>query len=99
MSIYYNDELICAIERGKEENMARGPKKSLDDKINEKYSIIEALKIRIKSEQAELDELLKEKQNKEIEELGNVLKDSNLSAEDARRILEDYITKNTQQTA
>lgn len=79
--------------------MARGPKKSLDDKINEKYSIIEALKIRIKSEQSELDELLKEKQNKEIEELGNVLKDSNLSAEDARRILEDYITKNTQQTA
>ena len=79
--------------------MARGPKKSLDDKINEKYSIIEALKIRIKSEQSELDELLKEKQNKEIVELGNVLKDSNLSAEDARRILEDYITKNTQQTA
>ncbi|MGN1188019.1 MAG: hypothetical protein ACI4R6_05955 [Lachnospiraceae bacterium] len=79
--------------------MARGPKKSLDDKINDKYSIIEALKIRIKSEQSELDELLKEKQNKEIEELGNVLKDSNLSAEDARRILEDYITKNTKQTA
>ena len=79
--------------------MARGPKKSLDDKINDKYSIIEALKIRIKSEQLELDELLKEKQNKEIEELGNVLKDSNLSAEDARRILEDYITKNTKQTA
>lgn len=79
--------------------MARGPKKSLDDKINDKYGIIEALKIRIKSEQAELDELLKEKQNKEIEELGNVLKDSNLSAEEARRILEEYITKNTKQTA
>lgn len=79
--------------------MARGPKKSLDDKINDKNNIIEALKIRIKSEQSELDELLKEKQNKEIEELGNVLKDSNLSVEDARRILEDYITKDTKQTA
>ena len=46
--------------------MARGPRKSLDDKIKEKKEIIEALKTRIKSEQAELDELLKEKQDKDL---------------------------------
>lgn len=79
--------------------MARGPKKSLDDRIHDKYGIIEALKTRIKSEQLELEELLKEKQSKEIEELGNVLRDSNLSTEDARKIIKEYIEKNTQQTA
>ena len=56
--------------------MARGPRKSLDDKIREKYEIIEALKTRIKSEQSELDAMLKEKQDKEIAELGGILRDS-----------------------
>lgn len=79
--------------------MARGPKKSLDDKIREKNEIIEALRTRIKSEQSELDELLKEKQDREIAEIGSLLKDSRLTTEDAKRILEDYITRNEKQTA
>lgn len=40
--------------------MARGPRKSLDDKIREKSEVIEALKVRIKAEQMELEELIKE---------------------------------------
>lgn len=79
--------------------MARGPKKSLDDKIREKNEIIGALRTRIKSEQSELDELLKEKQDREIAEIGSLLKDSRLTAEDAKKILEDYITRNEKQTA
>ena len=76
--------------------MARGPRKSLDDKIKEKK---EALKTRIKSEQAELDELLKEKQDKEIAEIGNILRDSRLTTEDARRIIEEYVSGSSVQTA
>jgi hypothetical protein len=79
--------------------MARGPRKSLDDKIKEKKEIIEALKTRIKSEQAELDELLKEKQDKEIAEIGNILRDSRLTTEDARRIIEEYVSGSSVQTA
>lgn len=79
--------------------MARGPRKSLDDKIREKYEIIEALKTRIKSEQSELDVLLKEKQDKEIAELGDILKDSRLTTEEAKKILEDYVARNAKQTA
>lgn len=79
--------------------MARGPRKSLDDKIREKYEIIEALKTRIKSEQSELDAMLKEKQDKEIAELGEILRDSQLTAEEAKRILQDYVAENTKQTA
>ena len=79
--------------------MARGPRKSLDDKIKEKKEIIEALKTRIKSEQAELDELLKEKQDKDIAEIGNILSDSRLTTEDARRIIEEYVSGSSVQTA
>lgn len=79
--------------------MARGPRKSLDDKIREKYEIIEALKTRIKSEQSELDAMLKEKQDKEIAELGGILKDSQLTTEEAKKILEDYVARNAKQTA
>ena len=79
--------------------MARGPRKSLDDKIREKYEIIEALKTRIKSEQSELDAMLKEQQDKEIAELGGILRDSQLTAEEAKKILQDYVAGNTKQTA
>lgn len=79
--------------------MARGPRKSLDDKIREKYEIIEALKTRIKSEQSELDAMLKEKQDKEIAEIGDILKDSRLTTEEAKKILEDYVARNAKQTA
>lgn len=79
--------------------MARGPRKTLDDKIREKNEVIEALKVRIKSEQAELEELVKEKQDKEIAEIGNLLRDSSLTTEDARKIIEAYISNGTKQTA
>lgn len=75
--------------------MARGPRKSLDDKIREKSEVVEALKIRIKSEQAELDELIREKQDKEIAEIGNLLRDSSLTTEDAKKIIEAYISGGT----
>ena len=80
-------------------DMARGPRKSLDDKIRDKSEVIEALRTRIKSEQAELDELLKQKQDKEIAEIGNLLKDSSLTTEDAKKIIEAYISGGTKQPA
>ena len=79
--------------------MARGPRKSLDDKIRKKSEVIEALKVRIKTEQMELEELIKEKQDKEIAEIGNLLRDSSLTTDDARKIIEAYISKENKQTA
>ena len=79
--------------------MARGPRKSLDDKIREKSEVIEALKVRIKAEQMELEELIKEKQDIEIAEIGNLLRDSSLTTDDARKIIEAYISKENKQTA
>ena len=79
--------------------MARGPRKSLDDKIREKSEVIEALKVRIKAEQMELEELIKEKQDNEIAEIGNLLRDSSLTTDEARKIIEAYISKENKQTA
>ena len=79
--------------------MARGPRKSLDDKIREKSEVIEALKVRIKTEQMELEELIKERQDKEIAEIGNLLRVSSLTTDDARKIIEAYISKENKQTA
>ena len=79
--------------------MARGPRKSLDDKIREKSEVIEALKVRIKAEQMELEELIKEKQDKEIAEIGNLFRDSSLTTDEARKIIEAYISKENKQTA
>ena len=45
--------------------MARGPKKSLEDKIKEKEELIQGLKRRIKAEQEELDALSAEKRNQD----------------------------------
>mgnify|MGYP006916191487 CR=1 FL=1 len=47
--------------------MARGQKKSLDEKIQAKQEIIDALLVRIESEKAELQELLEAKRLKELE--------------------------------
>ena len=41
--------------------MARGQRKAIEDKIREKEELVSALKIRLKSEQNELDALYKEK--------------------------------------
>ncbi len=75
--------------------MPRGPRKSLEEKIADKKNIIEALKIRIKSEQEELEEMLKEKKAKDVEALSNMLKGNGLSTEDAAKILQDYIERKT----
>jgi hypothetical protein len=47
----------------------------------------------------ELEELIKEKQDKEIAEIGNLLRDSSLTTDDARKIIEAYISKENKQTA
>ena len=56
--------------------MPRGQKKSLEEKISEKEQLIEALKIRIKSEQSELEDLYKEKKMKDLENIEEMIKSS-----------------------
>ncbi len=71
--------------------MARGQRKSVEDKIAEKEELILALRTRLKSEQNELDALYKEKRDRDLEELSRLLTSSGLNVNEASDILQEYI--------
>ena len=73
--------------------MARGPRKTIDDKIRDKEELIESLKVRIQSEERELEELKSEKRNKELEAITGLLEAAGLSVEEAKNILEQHISQ------
>lgn len=79
--------------------MARGPRKTIDDKIRDKEELIESLKVRIQSENRELEALRQEKRAKEVEEIAEFLEDSGLSVEEARAILEQHIAEGDENCA
>ena len=71
--------------------MARGPRKSIDDKIRDKEELIASLKVRIQSEERELTELRNEKRAKELEALTTILDDNGISVDEAREGLERHV--------
>ena len=71
--------------------MARGQRKSIEEKIMEKEKVIESLKSRLKSEQRELDELNKEKRDLDLRTLHDVLQEAKMSAMDAVDVIKEYI--------
>lgn len=62
--------------------MARGPRKTLEDKIEEKRDVIATLEARLNHEYEELQALLDEQDRRELEKLKEVLDDSGLSIEE-----------------
>lgn len=71
--------------------MARGQRKSIEEKIAEKEKLIEALKVRLKSEQGELDALYREKRDRDLEGLNQLLADAGIDIDEASDILQSYI--------
>ncbi|GFI03002.1 MAG: hypothetical protein HFI44_09010 [Lachnospiraceae bacterium] len=74
--------------------MARGQRKTVEEKISEKEELILALRTRLKSEQNELDALYKEKRDRDLEELSQFLASSGLKLEEASEILQEYVRNN-----
>lgn len=62
--------------------MARGVKKSLQEKIAQKEELVEALSSRIKKEREELNELLELQKMEELNELRMVVQKSGLEISD-----------------
>lgn len=77
--------------------MARGPRKTIEDKIAEKEELIGALKIRLKSEQGELDALCREKKEKDLEGLNQIIAASGLGLNEAADILKEYVQNHAEQ--
>lgn len=70
--------------------MARGPRKTVEEKIAEKEEIIAALQTRIKSEQNELEALYNEKKLKDLESLDELIRMSGLNEYEVSEALQNY---------
>ncbi len=74
--------------------MARGVRKSIEEKIADKQEVIGALEERIRKEKEELQELLHELINEQrvarLESLEELIDDSNLSLEEVAEILRQH---------
>lgn len=71
--------------------MARGQRRTIEDKIAEKEELIASFRTRLKSEQSELDALYKEKRNRDLESLNQLLADTGLEIGEASDILREYV--------
>ncbi len=71
--------------------MARGQRKSIDEKIREKEELIGALKVRIQSEERELNDLITEKRNREAEAITRMLAEAGISMEEAKDLIAQHV--------
>ena len=71
--------------------MARGQRKTIEEKISAKLEMIEALGIRIESERRELDELYEEKRRRELETVNDLIADAGLEPYEVAEMLQQYI--------
>lgn len=79
--------------------MARGQRKSIEEKIKEKKEIINSLKIRLEKENDELKELLNEQKQQEIENLYELIKSTKLSVDEVTEVLNEYLSNKYEATA
>ena len=73
--------------------MARGQKKSIEEKIQQKQELIDSLEERIEHEREELEALISEQKQKEVETLYDFIKTSNLDVYEATEVLQQYVTE------
>jgi predicted house-cleaning noncanonical NTP pyrophosphatase (MazG superfamily) len=71
--------------------MARGQRKSIEEKIAAKEELIEALTTRLESEKRELEELCQEKKRKELEVVSDIIAESGLEPEEVAAVLQQYL--------
>lgn len=71
--------------------MARGVRKSIEEKIADKQEVIGALEERVRKEKEELQELVHEQRMARLESLEELIDDSNLSLEEVAEILRRHI--------
>lgn len=96
LSIYSNKIALHYLE---EYYMARGQRKSIDEKIKQKQELIDGIKTRLEHERKELEELLNEQKQKEVEILYEFIKTSNLSVYEATEALQQYVSGQYEATA
>jgi len=71
--------------------MARGQRKSIEEKIQAKQEILNALLVRVESEKRELAELMEEKKRKELEAVSDMIGDYGLAPEEVTMALQQFM--------
>lgn len=71
--------------------MARGQRRSIEEKIQKKQEVIDALEVRLEHEREELEALINEQKQKEVETLYDFIKTSNLGVDEATEVLQQYV--------
>lgn len=79
--------------------MARGQRKSIEEKIAAKQDLIEALMTRVESEKRELEGLYQEKKRKELEAVGELIEDSGLQPEEVAAVLRQYLEERAEEAS
>ncbi len=74
-----------------EVNMARGVRKTIEEKIADKQEVIDALETRIQKEREELQDLINEQRIARLESLEELIDNSNLSLEEVMEILRRHV--------
>lgn len=72
--------------------MARGQRRSIEEKIRQKQEIISGIELRLEHEREELEALISEQKQKEVETLYDFIKETNLDVQEATEILQQYVT-------
>lgn len=75
--------------------MARGQRKPIEEKIREKEAVISGIKSKLQAEEKELTELKREKRSREVEQITTMLKEANISIDEAKAILEQHTASTT----
>ena len=71
--------------------MARGQRKTIEEKIAVKQNLIDALVTRLEAERKELAELYEEKKRRELEAVSELIADAGLDAAEVAEMLQQYI--------
>ena len=67
--------------------MARGQKKSIEEKIVTKEEVIASLEIRLKKEREELQEMYEEKRQRELSSLNELMEENGLDIDSVRNLI------------
>jgi len=67
--------------------MARGQKKSIEEKIAAKEEVISALEIRLKKEREELQEMYEEKRQRELSSLNELMEENGLDIDSVKNLI------------
>lgn len=76
--------------------MARGPRKTLEEKIAAKEELIQALKVRIQSENEELQQMYQEKRLRDLESLSVIIEEAGLTEHEVQDAIHAYVTLKVQ---